>query len=114
MKTTSHPALRPSVVTSLSVLLLICASVSLQGQTTFGRIGGTITDKTGAVVPNATVTVTNAATNLVRTTTTDESGFYTVTNLPVGTYSVLVEQKGFKKTVQGGNVLAAEWTLCWS
>ena len=113
MKTTSHPALRPSVVTNLSVLLLllICASVSLQGQTTFGRIGGTITDKTGAVVPNATVTVTNAATNLVRTATTDEGGFYTVTNLPVGTYSVLVEQKGFKKTVQGGNVLAADARL---
>jgi hypothetical protein len=113
MKTTSQSALRASVVAKLSalLLLLLCAGISLQGQTISGRIGGTVKDKTGAVIPNASVTVTNGATNLVRTTTTDESGFYTVTNLPVGTYSVMVEQKGFKRAVQDDNVLPADARL---
>src|ERR1700737_1939160 len=92
-------------------LLMICCGISLRAQTNPGRISGTVSDKAGAVIPNATVSVTNAATNLVRTATTDGGGFYTVTNLPVGTYAVLVEQKGFKKAVQGDNVLAADARL---
>src|SRR5437879_13666451 len=82
------------------LLLMICGSLSVQGQTIFGRISGTVQDKSGAVVPNAAVTVTNTGTNLVRTATTDGSGFYTVTNLPVGTYSVSAEQKGFKQALR--------------
>ncbi len=91
--------------------LMICASVSLQGQTIFGRISGTVTDRSGAVIPNAMVTVKNTATNLVRSTTTDQSGFYTVTNLPVGTYTVVVEEKGFKKAIQADYALTADARL---
>ena len=54
------------------LVLMICGGLSVQGQTIFGRISGTVQDKSGAVVPNATVTVTNVWTNLVRTATTDE------------------------------------------
>ncbi|HXM34786.1 MAG TPA: carboxypeptidase-like regulatory domain-containing protein [Pyrinomonadaceae bacterium] len=113
MRSTNQSSSRQSSVAKIcSILsLMICCGLSIQGQTVFGRIGGTVTDKAGAVIPNATVTVTNTATNLVRTATTDEGGFYTVTNLPVGTYSVLVEQKGFKRAVQGDNVLAADARL---
>src|SRR5947207_10393333 len=93
------------------LLLLACCAVHVGAQTVVGRISGTVKDATGAVVPSATVTVTNTATNLTRTATTDEDGFYTVTNLPVGTYTVLAEQKGFKKAVQGGNVLGADARL---
>src|SRR5439155_8471550 len=67
------------------LVLMICGALSVQGQTIFSRISGTVQGKSGAVVPNATVTVTNVRTNLVRTATTDGSGFYTLTNLPVGT-----------------------------
>jgi hypothetical protein len=93
------------------ICLIVCASLSASGQTIFGRISGTVQDKSGGVIPNATVTVTNTATNVARTATTDQSGFYTVTNLPPGNYSVLVEEKGFKKALRGDNVLAADARL---
>ena len=74
----------PFCLQTLSIaLLLMCFVFVAQGQTIFGRISGTVTDSSGAVVPNAAVTITNSATNLVRTATTDDGGFYTVTNLPV-------------------------------
>src|SRR6266498_856220 len=95
----------------LVLLLIVCGSLSIQGQTIFGRISGTVRDNRGGVVPNASITVSDAATNLVRTATTDESGFYTVANLPVGTYAVLAEQKGFKKAWHGDNVLVADARL---
>ncbi|HYP54164.1 MAG TPA: TonB-dependent receptor, partial [Pyrinomonadaceae bacterium] len=80
-------------------------------QTVVGRISGTVTDATGAVVPGATVTVTNVATNLVRTAAADEDGFYTVTNLPVGTYVVAAESQGFKRAEQRGVALTADARL---
>src|SRR5712692_10029 len=66
------------------LLLMICGGLSVQGQTIFGRISGTVKDSNGAAIPNATVTITNVATNLMRTVATDSDGFYTVTNLPAG------------------------------
>ena len=95
-----------------SVLLLtIVACHSAFGQTNFGRISGTVTDSSGAVIPNATVTIRNNATNAERTSVTDGEGFYTVTNLPVGSYTISVEQTGFKKSVQTDNVLTADTRL---
>jgi len=93
------------------VFLLISGALSVQGQTIFGRISGTVKDTAGAAIPNATVTVTNPANNLVRTATTDDDGFYTVTNLPVGNYSVEAERSGFKKAVQSGVSVVADARL---
>ena len=93
------------------LLLALVTYQTAPAQTVFGRISGTVTDSSGAVLPNATVTVRNNATNLERTAVTDGEGFYTVTNLPVGNYTVSVEQTGFKKSVQTGNVLAADTRL---
>src|SRR5882724_248778 len=93
------------------LLLAVCGGFSVNAQTIFGRISGTVKDASGGIVPSATITVTNEATNLTRTATTDESGFYTVTNLPVGTYRVTVEQKGYKKALVGGSVLSADERL---
>jgi len=87
---------------------MICATLSTYGQSNFGRISGTVRDKTGAVIPNASITVTNTATNLTRTATADDGGFYTITNLPVGAYTVLAELKGFKKALHADNVLTAD------
>jgi hypothetical protein len=78
------------------------AALSLVAQTTTGSIVGTVTDKTSAVVPTATVTVTNVDTGIATKTVTDTSGNYVVTPLPVGHYSVTVEARGFKKSVNGG------------
>ncbi len=91
---------------------MIFVSVSnILAQTSFGRISGTVSDSAGATIPNATVTVSDPATSFARTATTDESGFYTVTNLPVGTYTVSAEVQNFKKSVQTGNVLNADGRL---
>jgi len=99
------------VLLGLMICVMAYSSVSVQGQTIFGRISGTVKDSNGSAVPNATVTITNAATNLVRTVTTDEDGFYTATNLPVGTYTILVSRDGFKRAQQAGVVLAADARL---
>lgn len=92
-------------------LILVAGVFNLWAQTSFGRISGTVTDSIGAVVANATVTIADPATNFSRTVTTDDSGFYTITNLPVGTYSISVEMTNFKKSVQTGNVLNADGRL---
>ena len=96
----------------LTILLFIGTAItSAHGQTIFGRISGTVRDSQGGVVPSAAVTITNEANSLARTATTDSDGFYTVTNLPVGTYTVLIARDGFKKAVQPGVVLAADARL---
>src|SRR5437016_11567840 len=104
-------ARRICALLGLMICLMVYSGVSVQGQTIFGRISGAVRDKQGAGIPNASVTLTNSATNLARTVTTDESGFYTATNLPVGTYNILVESKGFKKALKADNVLAADARL---
>ena len=76
------------------LLLALLAHQGAHAQTVVGRISGTVQDANGASVPNATVKVTNNANNFERSVTTDDNGFYTVTNLPVGTYTIEAEQKG--------------------
>src|SRR5215831_17423277 len=102
---------RPLVIAALVICFMIVGALTVNGQTIFGRISGTVRDNQGGVVPNANVTITDATTNLVRTATTDEDGFYTATNLPVGTYTVLVARAGFKKAEQRGVVLVADARL---
>src|SRR5438132_9681859 len=112
MRSIQNTARHRSTVAMVGVILLIlCAAISSSGQTIFGRISGTVKDSNGSAVPNANVTITDAATNLVRTVTTDEDGFYTATNLPVGTYTILVSRDGFKRAQQAGVVLAADARL---
>ena len=81
----------------LCFAVLIC---SLHGfaQQTLGSLNGTILDSTGAAVPGANVTVTDAAINYTATTITQDTGFYQVFNLPVGTYTVKVSHQGFETT----------------
>ena len=71
------------------VACLIAASPSF-AQNNNGRISGTVTDHTGAVIPGADVTVTNEVTKLVTRAVTDHNGFYVVADLPVGAYRVSV------------------------
>jgi hypothetical protein len=87
---------------SLFVLAsIIAAPRSLQAQTAGeGTITGTVTDSTGAIIANATVTATNAATNISETRTTSSSGGYTIAPLQPGTYSLTVTATGFKTLSQ--------------
>lgn len=96
-------------ITSLAFILVFAALA--YGQTSFGRISGTVSDSSGGAVPNATVTITDPSTSFSRTATTDSSGFFTVTNLAVGTYTVQVEMANFKKAVLPGNVVSADSRL---
>lgn len=78
----------------LSVLLLACASLAFsQGR---GTLSGEVSDPTGAVVPQAKITVASPAIGLTRTSVTNESGFFAVPSLPAAEYEVRVEAPGFK------------------
>ncbi|HUS18465.1 MAG TPA: carboxypeptidase-like regulatory domain-containing protein, partial [Terriglobales bacterium] len=69
-------------------------------QEVLGNISGTVTDSSGAAIPNATVTVTNTSTGTVaRVLKSNADGSYTAPSLPIGTYSVTAEAGGFSKTV---------------
>lgn len=75
------------VLTTLFTVIILNASFFAQNQTT-GAIAGKIVDPQGAVVPNATVTITNLGTNKTSTVTASGDGDYRVTNLEPGTYSI--------------------------
>lgn len=83
----------------LLVLALGCSGVYLRAQGPAGTIEGTVTDASGAVVPNATVTITNKATGVVRTVITNASGLYSAPALPAGDYTVKTELTGFRTQV---------------
>lgn len=89
-------------------LFFAVSGVRLAAQTLFGRISGTVTDQTGAVVAGARVVVTNTDTQEIRTVVTDDKGFYVVENLPIGPYSVSADQTGFKRTTQSGFDVVAD------
>jgi hypothetical protein len=78
-------------------LLLGFVGAVVWAQDATGRIIGNVTDPSGAPIPGAQVTVTNMGTKIVQTTTTDNTGFYQVLNLPIGTYEVVIEGQGFRK-----------------
>src|SRR2546430_13179323 len=67
-----------------------------------GTLRVTVSDSTGAGIPDAKVTVTNEATGVTTTATASSAGTYVFPNLLVGTYTVTVEKSGFKKTVNKG------------
>lgn len=96
-------------VCSLRTALLCLAvafsiSFALYAQSDLGSISGFVKDQTGSSVPNAKVAVRNQ-TGLERQATTNESGYYTITNIPPGLYSVTVEAAGFKRFESTNNKL---------
>ena len=80
----------------LAVFALLALTMSAFAQVQNGQITGTVTDPSGAAIANAKVTVTNPATGLNVSTTTNASGNFTVRELPIGTYKVVTEASGFK------------------
>src|ERR1700680_288669 len=88
---------------SVGVFFYACLfGVGALAQNSNGRISGTVSDKSGAVIPDAKVTVISQATALTWKATADASGFYVVANLPVGIYDVEVEAASFRKARQSG------------
>jgi outer membrane receptor protein involved in Fe transport len=90
----------------LALLLFAVCSGAAFSQDITGTISGIVTDSTGAAVPGAAVTIFNVRQNREeRVALTDSSGNYTAPFLPVGTYNVSVEMKGFKKAMRESVVL---------
>lgn len=84
---------------ALLVVMFLSASL-VNAQAVNATLLGTVSDSTGASVPNAKVTATEVNTNTTKVTTTNESGNYSFPDMPPGKYSVTVEQTGFKKEIR--------------
>ena len=89
----------------LSLLLLLLGFAVPQAFAQQGTIVGTVFDPSGALVPNAKITVTSVETATVRQYVTNNDGSYIASNLPVGHYNMLVEVAGFKRVEQNNIVL---------
>jgi hypothetical protein len=92
------------------VLLLICClalCVGSLGQINTGKITGSVTDSSGAVVPAVPITALNDATGVVTRAETSEGGEYVLNFLVPGTYRIAVEKTGFKKIMQTGVIVNA-------
>jgi hypothetical protein len=101
-----------SLVALLSVACLLVAFNAVAGlsQTSTATLTGIVHDSSGAVLPNVTVSVTNADRNTGQFTRTDEAGTYVLPALNPGDYSISAELPGFKTFVRGGIVLQVNQT----
>ncbi len=81
---------------SLILSLVFCLTAMAFGQGETAQITGTVIDATNAVVPGATVTITSTKTGLTRTTTTNEDGYYVISNVQPSTYEVSVTSGNFQ------------------
>ncbi|MBI1787018.1 MAG: carboxypeptidase regulatory-like domain-containing protein, partial [Acidobacteria bacterium] len=81
------------------VLLAVILGLHSSGlaQDASGRVIGTVTDPTGAVIPKAKITITNVATGVTRDTTSQADGTYQVLAVPIGLYRVSAEAQGFRR-----------------
>src|SRR5438067_5184940 len=91
------------LVLGASLSLMTCATGWGQGAT--AQISGTVKDQSGAVLPGAEITATQTDTGAARMTLSNETGSYTLPNLPVGPYKLEVSLPGFRTFLQSGIVL---------
>ena len=90
---------------TLFLLIMLTLASPVAAQTFRGSILGTVTDPNGAVVPEATVTAKNVATGIERSTVTDDAGNYSINELQIGTYQVVVQKTGFEPLTINGVVV---------
>lgn len=99
--------IRPICVRTFRLLLFIAAGAFLLwSQSDTGSLAGRITDPSGGAVAGAKVTLTNDATGVTLPTTTNGEGLYEYASVPVGTYTIQVEQPGFKRLSHGNLAVA--------
>jgi hypothetical protein len=98
---------RQFTICIIAGLVLMCtAAMPSLAQFTTARFSGTVTDETGAVIPDAVVTVRSVATGYMQSTNSDSTGSYLFPALPIGTYQLKVEKNGYTVYVQDGLTLA--------
>jgi hypothetical protein len=93
-----------------SLTLLILTASLCFGQSDLGSIQGFVKDQSGATVPSAKITLTNQS-GLERQATTNDAGYFNVTNIPPGSYSIAAEAPGFKRYESVDNKLSASAAL---
>src|SRR6202050_61123 len=98
-----------TVVLFLLAVIIIPALSSAQDAN--GRIFGTVYDQQAAVIATAQITVTNTATQVVRTAVTDSQGYFQVLALPIGSYKVKVEHDGFRSVISAEQKLLINQAL---
>jgi hypothetical protein len=91
----------------LLALLLACPSW-LFAQTSTGQIAGTVMDSTGAVIPDATINITEVNTGIAHNNHTDDHGYFVATNLPIGQYVVQVVKAGYGSEQRQGISVTAD------
>jgi hypothetical protein len=90
---------------SLAVISILLSTASAWAQLSTAQLSGRVADESGAVLPGATITVTQTDTGYMRSDVTDGNGSYVLTNLPLGPYRFEVALQGFRTYVQTGIVL---------
>ena len=95
------PFFRGLVFRTLPLFVLLLAALSASAQGNAGAVRGTVTDPSGAVIPGATVHISNTMSGLDRSATTDATGQFAFTNIPFNPYQVSVSANGFSPLKQG-------------
>ena len=94
-----------SLLAVIAVFMLCMATITGNAQTSRGTILGTVTDQSGAVLPDTVVQLVNQGTGTKLQATSNGSGYYQFVDVPVGTYDIVVEKQGFKKLTRPGIIL---------
>src|ERR1700680_2859753 len=97
--------MRDSLLVLVAFNVLLCMPGRIYPQVAGGTISGTVTDASGAVIPNTQISIKNVATGLTRAVTADTAGFYTAPNLLPGSYEVTATAPGFATEVHTGITL---------
>jgi outer membrane receptor protein involved in Fe transport len=105
MKNATNALRSLSLVLCVTVLTLFTTSIPASAADVTAALSGTVKDASGAIVSGATITLTNTQNNISKTLISGTDGSYLFTLVPVGSYRLMVEQKGFRKYVQEGIVL---------
>jgi hypothetical protein len=106
----SSPCQRKFLLTLVVTFFVLLANGRLSAQAIYGTIAGTVTDATGAVVPNAKVTVIDTAKGTTKTVQSNADGRYTVTDLIPDSYTVKAEAGNFTPAEVNGILVAADTT----
>ena len=105
------PFHRGAMLRILPLLALVFAALSAPAQSgNAGAIHGTVTDPSGAVVPNATVHLANPVSEFEQTTTSDATGQFSFSNVPFNPYTISVSAKGFAPLSQNVEIRSSVGT----
>ena len=92
---------------SRMLTLILALSLPSLAQIQNGQFTGVVTDPSGTVIPGATLTVKNLETGLTLTTISNDSGLYTAREVPIGSYKITAEARGFKTVIKTDIILNA-------